>query len=237
MFTWVRLFGFALQHTQMQNCFYLTLEGFPFMNYIKRHTWVEVRPDKIAPKGFFFITFWWFAVACLMGWWASGGRGSITHGKTIQALKAGLIICERFCFVRPKMFLTHEIHSMPSQEDWGAINLFVLADVIGLFRSSIVCASQLSHDAIFKQHRLRNAELGRGKRGPGCPWDAHLDSFMTSWVTHQNALGGILASSREGSPSIQTVSVWLAFSCCCNALCICGLLLFELLLFFGSNID
>lgn len=124
MFIWVRLFGSSRRQTQLQNCFYLTLKGFPFMNFIKSHTWVKVWPDKTAPKVFFyyiwwFIAFWWFFVACLMGWWASGGHGSITHGKTIQALKAGLIICERFCLFRPKLFLTHEIHSMPSQEYWG----------------------------------------------------------------------------------------------------------------------
>lgn len=68
------------------------------------------------------------------------------------------------------MFLTHEIHSAPSQESCGAVNLFVLSDVLGLFRSLIVCASQLSHDAIFKQHGLGNAELGRGDRGLWALW-------------------------------------------------------------------
>lgn len=50
-------------------------------------------------------------------------------------------------------------------------------------------------------------------------WDQHLDSFTASWVTHQHALDGILVSSRESSPSFQTVSVRLAFSCFA-ALCV-----------------
>lgn len=70
----------------------------------------------------------------------------------------------------------------------GAINLSVLSDVLGLFRWSIVCASQLSHDAIFKQHRLRKAELSPGELGPGllrCAsglfYDLLGDSSERSW--------------------------------------------------------
>lgn len=67
--------------------------------------------------------------------------------------------------------------------------------------------------------RERWAQPGRPK--PLGSWDAHLDSFMTSWATLQNAPGGILVSAREGSPSFQTVSVWLGFRCF-GTLCICG---------------
>lgn len=170
----------------------------------------------------------------LPAWWADGasrGHGSISPGKTIQALKAGLIICERFCFVHPKMFLTHESHSIPSQEyfGWGGgINLFVLSDVLGLFWSLIVCALQLSHDAIFKQQRLGNAELGWGHRGPGllrCAsglfYDLLGDSSERSWPN-----SGGLQGRFAIVPNYLSV---IGFQLFCNSLCICS--------FWDANID
>lgn len=86
--------------------FHLALGVFP--PWIAWSVILGLKSDQIRPlQKFCLIAFRWFGAACVLlifksNWWASRGRCSITHGKTIQALKAGLIICERLCFVLSK---------------------------------------------------------------------------------------------------------------------------------------
>lgn len=156
----------------------------------------------------------------LPAWWADRQADHPGPEKQVWLHVKGFVLSIQKCF-----WLTKS--TTYASRSTGGINLFILSDVLGLFWSSIVCASQLSHDAIFKQHPLGNAELGRVDWGPGllkCASGLFYallgDSSERSWWNSGGLLGRFAIV-----PNCLGV---IGFVACC---------FLRYFYFFGSNID